>query len=298
MEQNLIVALIGGLGGMLGWGFADFFAKKTIDQIGDVVTLFWGQLFGLVPLSILFFFSRSPIPHKLIANWPYVILLGVWTGLSYIPVYVAFRKGKVSLISPIQATYSVLVIIALAILFHQIIPFSTLVDFLIIFIGVLFMKIDIHDLLSIFHGKVIKNRKINGLKEIIFANILYAIWIIALDKFINGEYWLPYLFVIHTVSVASIYGYAVLKKINLKITDNSLWKFLIAIGFCDIFAFSAFYYGLSQTSYVSIVVMLSSAFSLPTIILAHFALKERITKTQIAAVITVILGVMALAIQA
>lgn len=297
MEQNLITALIGGLGGMLGWGFADFFAKKTIDQIGDVVTLFWGQLFGLIPLSLLFFFSRSPIPHKIITYWPYVILLGAWTGLSYIPVYVAFKKGKVSLISPIQATYSVLVIVALALLFHQIIPFGTLVDFIIIFIGILFMKIDIHDLKLMFRGKRAKSRKINGLKEIIFANILYAIWIIALDKFINGEYWLPYLFVIHAVSVVSIYGYAIFKKINLKITDNSLWKFLIAIGFSDILAFSAFYYGLSQSTYVSIVVMLSSACSLPTIILAHFALKERITRTQFAAVITVILGVMALSVQ-
>ena len=295
MQQELLIAIFTGLGGMLGWGFADFFAKKTIDKIGDVTTLFWSQLFGLVPLSILFFLSHPYIPQKITTFWPYVIILGAWTGLSYIPVYVAFRKGKVSLISPIQATYSAIVIIVSAVFFHEIIPISRQIDFLIIFIGVLFIKINIQDLLSVFSGKAIQKREeIKGLKEIIFATLLYAVWIIALEKFINGEYWLPYLFAIHLISATSIYLYAVFRKINLKFKDGSLWKSLVIIGFCDIFAFGSFYYGLSKTSYVSIVVMLSSAFSLPTIILAHFFLKERITKTQMIAAITIIAGVMAI----
>lgn len=295
MQQELLIAIFAGLGSMLGWGFADFFAKKTIDQIGDVPTLFWGQLFGMVPLTILFFLFDPHIPQKMITFWPFIILLGVWTGLSYIPVYIAFKKGKVSLISPIQATYSVLVIIVSALFFKEIIPTSRLIDFLVIFMALLFMKITFSDLISIFSGKTIKKgQEIKGLKEIIFATLLYVVWIIALDRFINGEYWLPYLFVIHVISVASIYLYARFRNINLKFKNRNLWKFLIIIGFCDIFAFGSFYYGLSKTSYVSIVVMLSAAFSLPIIILAHFFLKERITKTQMAAVLMIIAGVMAL----
>lgn len=295
MQDELIIAIFTGLGGMLGWGFADFFAKKTIDRIGDVTTLFWGQLFGLIPLSILFFLSHPYIPQKMITFWPFVVILGAWTGLAYIPVYVAFRKGKVSLISTIQATYSALVIIASAVFFHEIIPIPVLITLLIIFMGVLFININFHDLQSMLIGKKIRHREgIKGLKEIIFANLLYAVWIIALDRFINGEYWLPYLFVVHLISVASIYLYAMFKNINLKFKDRNIWKFLIAIGFCDIFAFSSFYYGLSKTSYTSIVVMLTSAFALPTIILAHYFLKERITKTQMVAVAIIIAGVMAL----
>lgn len=295
MESEFFIAIIAGLGGMLGWGFTDFFAKKTIDKIGDIPTLFWGQLFGLIPLSILFFLSNPYVPEKMVTFWPFVIVLGIWTGLAYIPVYVAFRKGKVSLISTIQATYSAIVIIASALLFREIIPFPTLINLLIIFVGVLFIKINLQDLLATFSGKKVgKGGKIKGLKEIIFANFLYAVWIIALDKFIYGEYWLPYLFVIHLISVVSIYLYAMFRNINLKFKDRNLWKFLVIIGFCDVFAFSSFYYGLSKTSYSGIVVMLSSAFSIPTIILAHFFLKERITKTQMVAVAIIIAGVMAL----
>lgn len=295
MQNELLIAILAGLGGMLGWGFTDFFAKKTIDQIGDVPTLFWGQLFGMVPLTILFFLSDPHIPQKMITFWPFILTLGVWTGLSYIPVYIAFKKGKVSLISPIQATYSALVIIVSAVFFKEVIPNSRLIDFLVIFIALLFIKITFSDLVSVFNGKTIKKgQEIKGLKEIIFATLLYTVWIIALDRFINGEYWLPYLFVIHLISVISIYLYARLRNINLKFKDKNLWKFLMLIGFCDVFAFSTFYYGLSKTSYTSIVVMLSSAFSLPTIVLAHFFLKEKITRTQMMAIITIIVAVMVL----
>jgi hypothetical protein len=46
MSNSLTAALVAGLGGMLGWGFADFFAKKTIDKIGDLPSLVWAHLFG------------------------------------------------------------------------------------------------------------------------------------------------------------------------------------------------------------------------------------------------------------
>ena len=202
--------------------------------------------------------------------WPFVIMLGVWTGLAYIPVYVAFKKGKVSLISPMQATYSAIVIVFSAVFFHEIIPIHRVVNLLVIFIGILFIQVNIQDLQLIFRGKKTPNRReVKGLKEILFANLLYAVWIIALDNFIHGEYWLPYLFVIHLISVVSIYIYAILRKINLRFKDKKLWKLLTVVGFCDVFAFSAFYYGLSKTSYTSVLVMLSSAFSVPTIILAR-----------------------------
>jgi len=40
---------------MLGWGLADFFAKKTIDQIGDIVVLAWAHVFGTGVLVMLGF---------------------------------------------------------------------------------------------------------------------------------------------------------------------------------------------------------------------------------------------------
>src|ERR1700681_2889684 len=106
-QPELFIAVLAGLGAMLGWGLADFFAKKTIDTIGDVTTLFWVQLIGIIPLVALFA-VHPVIPHKLAGlgyfGIVYLAVLGVWSGLSYIPTYVAFGKGKVSLLSQIFAS--------------------------------------------------------------------------------------------------------------------------------------------------------------------------------------------------
>lgn len=58
MQPELLIAILTGLVAMLGWGFADFFAKKTIDEIGDLATLFWSQLIGAIPLLIFAVFSQ------------------------------------------------------------------------------------------------------------------------------------------------------------------------------------------------------------------------------------------------
>ena len=52
MPNELLIALVAGFGGMFGWGLADFFAKKTIDELGDVMTLAWAGGFGTIPFLI------------------------------------------------------------------------------------------------------------------------------------------------------------------------------------------------------------------------------------------------------
>ena len=52
MQSALTIAVLAGLGGMLGWGAADFFAKKTIDKIGAIASLVWAHIFGTTILAI------------------------------------------------------------------------------------------------------------------------------------------------------------------------------------------------------------------------------------------------------
>jgi hypothetical protein len=35
MPHDLLIAIAAGLSGMLGWGFADFFAKTAIDRVSS-----------------------------------------------------------------------------------------------------------------------------------------------------------------------------------------------------------------------------------------------------------------------
>jgi len=288
MQPELLIAIFTGLGGMLGWGFADFFAKKTIDKIGDITTLFWGQLIGVLPLLVLFLLNPS-IPELSNLELFYLPVLGIWSALSYIPVYIAFGKGKVSLISPIFASYAVVVAILSAIFLHEIIPLNRFIAFLTVFIGILFINGDPRSFLSLFTGG--KDNKVSGLPEIILAICLYSGWLIALDQFLSDKNWVPLLLMIRIFSTLTLFVYARMKGRNLVIIDNSLWKYLVLIGLFDVAAFSFVSWGFSATSYVSIVAILSGAFSLPTIILARLFLKEKVTMVQTIGSVIIIAGI-------
>lgn len=43
MQNYLLIALISGLGGMLGWGFSEFATKKSVDNI-DLRSKFAGMI--------------------------------------------------------------------------------------------------------------------------------------------------------------------------------------------------------------------------------------------------------------
>lgn len=296
MHQELFIAIIAGLGGMIGGGLTDFFAKKIIDKVGDITTLFWSQLIGILPLLILFSFNPS-IPRLNYFGWVGLLILGVWDGLSYIPMYIAFRKGKISLLSPILATYAVIVVILSAIFFDEIIPFGRQIAILIVFIGVLLINGDPRDIwVLITRMKRGQEANIKGLPEILLAVCLYSLWTIALDRFISDIDWVPIILIIRLLSTFSVFIYARSTKRKLFFKDSSLFKSIFLIGLFDVTAFGFVAYGFNATSYVSIVVMLSSAFSLPVIILGHFFLKERTTIIQTIGGLITIAGIMFLSL--
>ena len=134
MSSELLLAILAGIGGGCGWGIADFFAKRTIDQVGDITTLFWAQFLGVVPLVILLVLVPS-IPQLDIGGWSLAAFLGIWSGLSYIPTYVAFGKGQVSLLSPIFASYAVVVTLLSAVFFNEDIPQNRTIAFGAVFAG-------------------------------------------------------------------------------------------------------------------------------------------------------------------
>lgn len=98
MPSELLIAILAGLGGMLGWGLADFFAKKTIDRVGDVVSLAWGHVFGTAALLIIALYQfgirgeKVPLPDNA-STWLGVIFFGVLQATVYFFVYKGFAKG-------------------------------------------------------------------------------------------------------------------------------------------------------------------------------------------------------------
>src|SRR5437763_781229 len=101
MHQELLIAVLAGLGGMLGWGLADFFAKKTIDDIGSVASLAWAHIFGTLIIGAFAVYQMTilgknfTVPHDP-ATWGGLIFFGVLQAIVYLLVYIGFSKGQLA----------------------------------------------------------------------------------------------------------------------------------------------------------------------------------------------------------
>lgn len=287
MDHSLVVALVAGLGSMLGWGAADFFAKKTIDKIDDLRTLLWSQAVGIVPLLALFLVH--PEVPKFDWNTPLILVaFGVVTALSYLPLYNGFGKGKVSVLSPIFASYAVVVAILSAVFFHEHMSVGRMLAIAVVFAGILLASVDTSELRQIFRRKV---KSAAGVPEVLSAMLMYSGWLVLFDQFLQGKNWIPCLLIIRIVATLTLVVYAKLRRREMTVHDRKLWRPIAFIGICDVAAFSFVSYGFSHTHLTSVVAVLSATFSVPTIILAAIFLKERLQRLQLVAVLIILVGV-------
>ncbi len=297
MQQELIIAILAGLSGMLGWGFADFFAKKTVDKVGSIVSLVWAHVFGTLALCLVALYQVFILRGQLALpndpkTWGLLLLFGALQAAVYLLAYQAFSKGKLAIINPIFASYSGLAaLISIVVLGEKISPYL-LITLGIIFGGILLLNMDINAL----RLKRIKLVGTPGLKEAVLAALLAAIWTVSWDKFVGGKDWLSYALLMYGFMTLTAFVVSKLQRINLAIAHNGLWKFFILIGTCEVIAYLGISLGFSTTSFTSTVALLSGAFSLPTIILARIFLKEKVTNVQTVGSLVIIAGIILLSI--
>ena len=298
MNHDLFIAIAAGLGGMFGWGLADLFAKKTIDEIGDIVTLVIAHVFGTLSLALVTVYvyvsgGSLMIPHDA-AAWLGLVFFGVLQAAVYLLVYTGFGKGQVAVLNPVFASYSGLVAIISIFFLRETISTPLLVGLIILFIGIVLLTIDPTALSE----RKLGFTKIPGFKEISIATVLATAWTILWFLFIHGHDWLSYALFMYVFMTVALLIYAWVRKISLVVpkSKSSAWKYLVLIGVCETGAYLAISGGYGLTTHTSVVALLSGAFSLPTILLARVFLKERTTSLQAIASVVIIIGVMVLSV--
>lgn len=292
MANELLIAMIAGIGGMFGWGFADFAAKKTVDKIGAVSSLVWAHVFGtsillvFVLLNTFIFNNPFTAPFNAV-DWIGLVFFGTLQTVVYLFVYKGFEKGKVSILSPILASYTGLVALLSVIVFGEVLKVNLIPALFFIFSGVLLINLDPAG----WGSKRISIIATPGIKEIAIATVLATIWTLGWDNFTSGKDWVSYTFLMYAFMALSAYGIAKFQKIELKDVKKGAWPFLWLIGLGEAIAYLAISLGYANTSFTSVIALLSGAFSLPVIILAVIFLKEKITKLQIIGALIVITGI-------
>lgn len=295
MSNELWIAVVAGLSGMLGWGSADFFAKKTIDKIGPIPSLVWAHLFGtsilfLVALSQWFVTGKLFYIPSSINEWGALIFFGVLQMIVYWLVYEGFGKGQIAVLNPIFASFSGIVAIISVLFFGEIVSNNLILVLLLVFGGVMMLNIDM---------KGLQSKRLNivpGLREVGAATILAAVWTLGWDIVVGGHDFVSYAFFMYAFMTIAAFFIAKVKKEKLTHIKKDLWKYLILIGVGETIAYLGISYGYSQTSLTSVVALISGAFSLPTIILARVFLHEKTTRIQTVGSLIIIAGVILLAI--
>lgn len=286
MNTGLLIAIFGGLGAMSGWGISDFFAKKSVDKVGYLVSLFWMQTFGLLPL-LIYLLIKFDLSNFSFNQIPTVILLGLIDIIGYLMFYKALEKGKVSIVSPITASYSALSILVSALAFHELITGKMFLILGIVIVGILLTSIDLGEF-----KKEGFNKKdlLKGVPEALIGVALFSIWFPFWDNFVSGGNWLILLIILRLVS--SLFLLILIKKnhLTIRIKDFNVTKWLAIIGLLDAFAYITLTWSYSATSYTSIISVLSATFSLPTLILARIFLKEKIKPNQIGGIALILFG--------
>ena len=297
MENEFIIAIVAGLAGMLGWGLADFFAKKTIDQVGDIVSLVWGHVFGTICLLMvaLYYYGiqGNPLsfPSDVIA-WGGLIFFGALQAIVYLLAYKGFGKGQIAVLNPIFASYSGIAAIISIIILGEAASLTMIASLAVIFAGVLLVSIDP----SGFKTRSMKLLSAPGVKEVGLASLFAAFWQLYWDKFIGINDWIIYTFLMYAFMTLTAFVIAKLNQVKLAINKPDIWKFLFLIGACEVIAYLGLSLGFSATRYTSIVIVLAGAFSLPTILLARLYLNEKLNKVQTIGGFVIILGVTLLAL--
>ena len=292
-QQALLIAIGGGLAGMLGWGFADFFAKLTIDEVGDIVSLVWAHIFGTL---ILFFVALCrlalwgagvEVPTDPGA-WEGLVFFGVLQAIVYLLVYRGFGKGQVAVLNPVFASFSGLVALVSIVALGEGATVLKGMALLLVFCGILLLSIDRES----FKARLFSTP---GFAEIALAAVCATIWTLGWGRFVGGRDWISYaLFMFMTLAV---FLFAKSRRIKLASVPSPIWKFLVLIGVGETLAYLGISLGYSNTSLTSVVALLSGAFSLPTIILARTFLKEKVSGLQTAGSLVVVGGIMVLAVQ-
>lgn len=159
-----------------------------------------------------------------------------------------------------------------------------------IFGGVLLLNADSQALLERRLGFV----RVPGFPEIALATFLAAIWTLLWGRFINGRDPITYAALMYFFMTVTLMLYALVTEVSLSVSRPAVWLFLALIGLCETGAYLAISWGYAATTHLSIIALLSGAFSLPTIVLARIFLKERTTLLQGAASIVIIGGIVLL----
>ncbi len=282
-----MIPLLYGLIAMLGWGIADFLARKAIDEIGDINSLFWTQMIGAVLLGVYFLVVPSEFSFPITSfNVGLLAITSFLWAFAYLAFYKAISVGKLAVVSPIGSAWGALGAIIGFFVFGEVLSLFGYLGVSLVVLGVILASTKLSEL----RGRI----KLDS--GVVYALIAFGMWgvLFSLLKLVyaGGEVTIPFLLKAITVFLLLIIFF--IRKIPIRWSRRaSLYVF--GVGLLDTIAFVSMTTGL-QKGFVSIVGPVASTFPAVTVCLAYIFLKERLELNQWVGILSIIAGIVMLSL--
>jgi drug/metabolite transporter (DMT)-like permease len=283
-----VIAIVGGLATAVLWATTLLGSARSARLIGSWSTLGWVMLIGLavaVPLVVLTSppvdFSREEIIYLTVA--------GIANSAGLLFVYTALRRGKVGVVGPIVSTEGAIAA-TLAIIAGDPVSGPAIAVLALIAVGVVLASIERRAPPNVDADAAEVSAVVTALLAlcgaVLFGINLFATSRIAVD--------LPIAWAVLPARVAGVIGVTIPLILMRRLTlTRPAVPFVILVGVAEVAGTATFAFGARDSA--AIAAVLASQFAGIAAIAAFVLYGERLSRVQVAGVVTIAIGVALLA---
>ncbi|MFC1646917.1 DMT family transporter [Patescibacteria group bacterium] len=280
-----MITILPGLISMACWGIAIYLAATVSRKIGNVLTLFWMQVFGQSLGVIYFIRNIGSFNDNFTSFVPVLLLIALCQIVAYLSFYRGMEKGQVSIVSPLGSTWSLITAVLGITIYHEIVSAKQILSIVCIVIGILSISFNLREILQ-----TKKLELLGGVKEGILSMLGWGFaWFLTVMPTRELGWFLP-TFIFRTFLIILIGAYLLYQKKKVITKHKFPWPELIVIGIFDMLAFFSLSIGIARTN-SSIIAPIASANSIIVIMLAMFFLKEKLKWNQVAGIVLILFGI-------
>lgn len=274
---------------MLSWGVADFFAKKAVDRIGAVQALVINQAVALGPILVyaIVAYSAPTFTAELAFAASVTGILGF---LGYLYLYKGLKKGALSVVSPISASWFVITTLVASFLFKETLTSLQILGVAMVFAGVFLASTNLAEF-----KRDIGKGKSNGVFEALVAMVAWGFAFAFIKPVIDQTSPIMALLLARAAAFTVLFTWVGANKTKIVIPTKLIFLFIVTAGLLDAFGYATYNVGVT-TEFVSIISPIAAAYPVVTILLARFFLKEQLAQTQKIGVTAILAGLVLMAL--
>ncbi len=260
------------------WGLGDFVITLLTRRVGDVRALAWTQIVSLLLWSgALVVVGGAAFDARTLGTVLVAAVLHV-VGLKL--TYRAFEVGTLSLVSPLASGFAVVTAVLALAFGHGPAGFALLGAALLV--GGIGLATA---------GQSSGPRTLKGVPEALGSAVAFGGMFYLFDGISAHVGYVAPLVILKTLATLT-FGLPSLRKVlEFKELNVSTLGLVVAVALCDTGAWVGFILGM-RTEYVAIVTAVASLFSVVTLVMAGFVLRERLRPVQWAGVAVILAGVL------